>query len=351
MDTVTFLNSRFFSFNLPLKKAVMKKRTTTLLFATVFFLACMAICGIAFRCSRTQIHTAVNGALQEAGRLHYDDRINTLRTDTRLYADPALKACLLAPVSNRKIKSYTLRTLEKKTAYVFRDSLPEATARKLLNEYLLADILPVKVEEVNRLFQAQLSRRHISGTAGVLYSDKSARTRTRAGILPTPSAYRTPVYPLDLTHNLRLQGWTDYDLLTRLRYIPVACYGAFCLLLVAGAVLLCLRYGKQRKRPAKGLCIDLTRQVLLIDGIQCGISRLDLQILHQLWEKKGECVDRKDIQAACWPHDAQADEKLETHIQTIRKILRDFPDYRVVTVRGRRGYCLSCPLTADSAPD
>lgn len=85
-----------------------------------FFRACIAICGIAFRCSRTQIHTAINKALREAERLHYEDRLNTFQTDNRLYVDPALKAYLLAPVSNRKIKSYTLQTLEKKQLTCFR---------------------------------------------------------------------------------------------------------------------------------------------------------------------------------------------------------------------------------------
>lgn len=325
----------------------MNKRTTTLLFSPVFILACIAICDISFHYSRTQVHTAINEALQEAERLHYDDRLNTFQTDTRLYVDPALKAYLLAPVSNRKIKSYTLHTLEKKTTYVFQDSLPEATARKMLNEYLLDDILPADAEQINQLFQAQLAQRHISGMAGVFYTHTQARTQTRAGILPTASAYRTPVYPLDLTHSLQLQGWTDYDFLTLLRYAPVACYGVLCLTLLIGGILLYLLHGKQQKKPAKGLYIDLTHQALLIDGIQCAISRLDLQILHQLWEKHGECVDREAITSVCWPHDPQANEKLEAHIQTIRKVLQDFPDYRIVTVKGR-GYYLKCTLTADN---
>ena len=243
----------------------MKKKIIILLFAAVFFRACIAICGIAFRCSRTQIHTAINKALREAERLHYEDRLNTFQTDNRLYVDPALKAYLLAPVSNRKIKSYTLQTLEKKTTYVFQDSLPEATARKLLNEYLLDDILPADAEQINQLFQ------------------------TRAGILPTASAYRTPVYQLDLTHNLQLQGWADYDLLTLLRYVPVAYYGTFFLVLFAGGVLLYLRYKKRQKKPAKGLYIDLTHQVLLIDGIQCAISRLDTDSPSVVEEKWRMC--------------------------------------------------------------
>ena len=127
----------------------------------------------------------------------------------------------------------------------------------------------------------------------------------------------------------------------------MAYYGTFFLVLFAGGVLLYLRYKKRQKKPAKGLYIDLTHQVLLIDGIQCAISRLDLQILHQLWEKNGECVDREAITSVCWPHDPQANEKLEAHIQTIRKVLQDFPDYRIVTVKGR-GYYLKCTLTADN---
>lgn len=36
-------------------------------------------------------------------------------------------------------------------------------------------------------------------------------------------------------------------------------------------------------------------------------------------------MNREDLKTACWPHDPQADEKLDTHIQTIRKVLQDFP--------------------------
>ena len=79
---------------------------------------------------------------------------------------------------------------------------------------------------------------------------------------------------------------------------------------------------------------------LLIDGMQCAISSLDLQLLYLLWEKKGECVNREDLKTACWPHDPQADEKLDAHIQTIRKVLQDFPDYRISTAKGR-GYYLT----------
>lgn len=335
-----FLTSRFLWLNLLLKNIVMTKRTSWFLSVAATVIVLMGGGYVALRHSRTQVHALINQSLQEAERLHYNDRLNAFSKNPHIYVDPAIKAYLFAPVSSRKIKSYTLQTTEEKTTYLFKDSIPEEKARKLLNEYLLADIQPVKVEEVNRLFQEQLEKKHVSGTAGVFYSDKSARTRTRAGILPTSSAYKTPVYSLDLTHSLQLQGWADYDLLTLLRYIHAGFYGLLCLLLAATGIQVCLYLKKRRNKPEKGLYIDLKQQILLIDGIQCAISSLDLQLLYLLWEKKGECVNREDLKTTCWPHDPQADEKLDTHIQTIRKVLQDFPDYRIATARGR-GYYLT----------
>lgn len=231
-----FLTSRFLWLNLLLKNIVMKKRTSWFLSVAVTVIVLMGGGYAALRHSRTQVHALINQSLQEAERLHYNDRLNAFSRNPHIYVDPALKAYLFAPVSSRKIKSYTLQTTEGKTTYLFKDSIPEEKARKLLNEYLLADIQPVRVEEVNRLFQEQLEKKHVSGTAGVFYSDKSARTRTRAGILPTSSAYKTPVCSLDLTHSLQLQGWADYDWLTLLRHIHAGFYGLLCLLLAATGI-------------------------------------------------------------------------------------------------------------------
>lgn len=324
----------------------MKKRTTWFLSISTTFIVFIAIGYMALQHSRRQVQATINQSLQEAERLHYNDRLNAFSKNPHIYVDPAIKAYLSAPVSNRKIKSYTLQTTEGKTTYLFKDSIPEEKARKQLNEYLLEDIQPVNVEEVNRLFQEQLEKKQISGMAGVFYSNKPAHTRTRAGILPTASAYKTPAYSLDLTHSLQLQGWVDYDLPTLFCHVHTAFYGLLCLLLATTSIQAYLYLRKRLKKPGKGLHFDLKHQILLIDGIQCAIPKLDLQLLYLLWEKKGECVSREDMKTAYWPHDPQADEKLNTHIQTIREILQDFPDYRIVTVKGRGYYLMSSP-TAD----
>lgn len=134
----------------------MTKKTSWFLSVAAIVIVLMGGGYAALRHSRTQVHALINQSLQEAERLHYNDRLNAFSKNPHIYVDPALKAYLFAPVSSRKIKSYTLQTTEGKTTYLFKDSIPEEKARKLLNEYLLADIQPVRVEEVNRL---------ISGTA------------------------------------------------------------------------------------------------------------------------------------------------------------------------------------------
>lgn len=153
-----FLTSRFLWLNLLLKNIVMKKRTSWFLSVAVTVIVLMGGGYAALRHSRTQVHALINQSLQEAERLHYNDRLNAFSRNPHIYVAPALKAYLFAPVSSRKIKSYTLQTTEGKTTYLFKDSIPEEKARKLLNEYLLADIQPVRVEEVNRLFQEQLEK-------------------------------------------------------------------------------------------------------------------------------------------------------------------------------------------------
>jgi DNA-binding winged helix-turn-helix (wHTH) protein len=69
------------------------------------------------------------------------------------------------------------------------------------------------------------------------------------------------------------------------------------------------------------------------------MPKLDLALLEMLYERKGECVTREEIKQQFWPTDANASEKIDTHIKTIRKTLKDFPQYQVVNVRGK-GYYL-----------
>ena len=84
----------------------------------------------------------------------------------------------------------------------------------------------------------------------------------------------------------------------------------------------------------KGLRIDVEKKELWIDGKSCSIAPLDLALLQMLYERQGEHVTREEIKQRFWPMDDNAGEKIDSHIKTIRRILKDYPQYQIVTVRG-----------------
>ncbi|HAY25210.1 MAG TPA: winged helix family transcriptional regulator, partial [Bacteroides sp.] len=43
-----------------------------------------------------------------------------------------------------------------------------------------------------------------------------------------------------------------------------------------------------------------------------------------------------------WPTDDNANEKIDAHIKSIRKVLKEFQEYKLITVRGK-GYYLRIP--------
>ena len=91
----------------------MTKKTSWFLSVAAIVIVLMGGGYAALRHSRTQVHALINQSLQEAERLHYNDRLNAFSRNPHIYVDPALKAYLFAPVSSRKIKSYTLQTTER----------------------------------------------------------------------------------------------------------------------------------------------------------------------------------------------------------------------------------------------
>ena len=71
-------------------------------------------------------------------------------------------------------------------------------------------------------------------------------------------------------------------------------------------------------------------------------QKLDLTLLNMLYEKAGTCVSREEIKKSLWPTDDNANEKIDAHIKSIRKVLKEFQEYKLITVRGK-GYYLRIP--------
>ena len=279
-----------------------------------------------------RIRKETNRALREAATQHYAERVEVFQHFSAPELNPYFEYYVTAPVYQRKIKTYELRTWKDATVFVFKDSVDETKARRLLNEHILAKANPINADKLNTIFCAQLSQRNIGGTTGTMYYHKK-ETQYSHNAIPEHAAYLTPIYPLDITGDIKVQGWVKYDLITLLRYIDKTFY--LTLLLASIGMSLWLYLRKKRKAAASGpdIIINKNKQEL------CTATRLDIELFSLLAERKGECVSREEIKQHFWSSDLNADEKIDTHIKTLRKALKDFPAYQIVTVRGR-GYYL-----------
>lgn len=306
----------------------------------------MAVVVTAFHSSRKRIEATVDDAFKQAIEQDYQNRksyltrnvwTNRLRNDVKDYA--------LSVSADRKIGSYSLRTRSGITTYQFKDSVNEEVAKRLLNQHLLDGICRLNSSQLKTIFQQRLRAKEMDMPVGVLCLRESQRYWSEADSIVPKGAYSTSRQVLDIAGKIKVQAWADYDMALLFRHLDPVVY--VLLLLMTGMLMWIWPSRKKSveemeettEEISQGIWIDLEKQELTIDGVSCSIAKLDLQLLSMLCEQQGECLTREEIKHKFWPTDDNAGEKIDTHIKTIRKMLKDFPRYQVVTVRGK-GYYL-----------
>ena len=304
----------------------------------------MLLCSVvltAFHGSQKRIEATIDDAFKYAvekdfqNRKLYLTRNNAIRYGVRDYA--------LSPSLDQKIKSYSLRTQKGIHTYQFKDSIPEETAKRFLTQHLLEKVHRLNPNQVKKIFQDRLKEKDIEAKVGVLCLRDTVRYWSEADSIVPQEAYSTPRQVLDITGKMKVQAWADYSVGTIFAHLDPVMY-VFLLLLIGVLMWIWPTKSKESEQIEEGdveggLLIDLEKKELTIDGISCFMPKLDLALLEMLYERKGECVTREEIKQQFWPTDANASEKIDTHIKTIRKTLKDFPQYQVVNVRGK-GYYL-----------
>lgn len=291
----------------------------------------------AFWGSRKRVEANIDYAFKEAIEKDYQ-----FRKAYHLNKSSSIENFIQTPDYDRKIKNYTVKSRTGITTYQFKDSIPEETAKRLMNQYILKNRRPIYPHMLKKYFQDILEKKNIEAKVGVLLIKDNQRVWSAADSIVPPGAYSTPRQVLDITGKLKAQAWADYSTGTLVRHLDPVVY-VFLLLLIG----VLMHIWPSRKRPEeteteeteKGILIDPEKHTLHIDGTECSIPKLDLALLTMLHERKGECVTREEIKQHFWATDSNADEKIDTHIRIIRKTLKDFPDYQVMTVRGK-GYYL-----------
>lgn len=320
----------------------MKRTKTHIILLTAISLTLLYTVYIAFHNSAERVKDKIDYAFKSAITEDCNERLAYI---SYYHPEPTnwdIKMYAIAPGLHRKVKSYTVRTKQGKTIYTFKDSLDEQTAKRMLNQYILSQLNPIKPDELNTIFKKILSGYNITGKAGSIYYNKSLSQNSGQSSAIPPTAYYTPRYILDITQNIKAQAWVDYDFKTILRHMDSTIFWFIGQFMIIALILIFYRKEKNAKVAPALMVIDMEKQELHIGDQTCNIQKLDLTLLNMLYEKAGTCVSREEIKQSFWPTDDNANEKIDAHIKTIRKVLKEFPEYKLVTVRGK-GYYLNIP--------
>ena len=297
----------------------------------------------AFHGSQKRIEATIDDAFKYAIEKDFQNRKMYLTRNTVGSIRYEVKDYVLSPTVDRKINNYSLRTKTGILTYQFKDSISEESAKRYLTQHILEKVHRVNPNQLKTLFQERLAEKDIKAKVGVLCLRDSICYWSEADSIVPKSAYSTPRQVLDITGKIKVQAWADYSTSTLFAHLDPVAY-VFLILLTGVLIWIwptrkTVKEDVEKEQKAEGMFIDLEKQELYIDGMPCVITKFDLAILSLLHERKGECVTRDEIKQQFWPSDDNAGEKIDTHIKTIRKILKEFPRYRVITIRGK-GYYL-----------
>lgn len=202
---------------------------------------------IAFHNSTERVNTQIDHAFKSAITEDYNERLSYI---SYYHPEPTnwdIKMYTIAPSLHQKVKSYTIRTRQGKTIYTFKDSLDEQTAKRMLNQYILSQLKPIKPDELNATFRKILSDHDITGRTGTIYYNKSISQHSDQSSAIPRTAYNTPRYIVDITQNIKVQAWVNYDFKTILRHIDNTLFWLIGQLMILIFILIFLK----RKRIPK----------------------------------------------------------------------------------------------------
>lgn len=107
----------------------------------------------------------------------------------------------------------------------------------------------------------------------------------------------------------------------------------------------------EKKASAKvsmgGLLLDKEARKVTVDGRECLLRNLEFRLLLMFVEKENHILSRDEIKTSLWNETVGVDNRVNNLLSTLRKALKDFPEYQI-TLEGEDRYVLSMPAKVDS---
>ena len=288
---------------------------------------------------KENIAKLMNEALKEAITIDFHRRINK-----------EIKA-MGKPIGRKIIKMKI--TGEKGSGIIeFKDSIEEYLAKQLAAQYILAQIHPVVPNDLNTIFNEELKRRGVSCPTGIIYQHNDRTKYSGQDSITLKKAIITPPVVLDIKNTVKVQAWADCDRMTLIRHTNKKNLGYVIFSFIASAFVLFYK-GKKKDTetilsPSPGIRIDENEHKIYIDSKECVTTKAQFLILALLVREPGCFVTREQIAQTLWPKESETvdtillNNRIDGHINGLRKTLHEFPEYKLVTVKGK-GYHLSYP--------
>lgn len=298
---------------------------------------------INFRQGKHNIRSKMTQALQESITIDYHKRL----FQNNIYIPKPL---------GRKIKGINkIAVGENSENILFKDSIDEQIAYQLVDQYMFAQFTPIIPNDFNVIFKEKLKDKSITGKTGIIYRHNGIPQYSDNDSVSAHSALRTHIKMLDIKNTVSVQGWVNYSWNTLLKHTDTK-----NLWIILAGYIAFLTVGLLKKKKTRivespivkeenleyreigKIKLDLKERLLYINGTNCPITSMDFDLLRMFLEAPDHYLSREDIKQAFWPKEDSADDKINSHITSLRSKIKDLEEYSIQRIKGK-GYCLVIP--------
>ena len=310
----------------------MRTRFFTLLAALGCMIATIVIEGI------PSINKKIEICLEKAVIEEYNQRLYSLNKVQNTPENP-----------NRKVKEYNYYTEEGKKAHVFADSIPVATADRLVNQYVMGKYCPLNPTQLNHIFKERLTEEGIKGETGIYYKGNKGATASDNPEKPPHFTYTTKDLSIDHLNTYSVQAWTSYSLITVIKQtnLFLLCMAFLFPILSVGCFR---RFAKKKQpklietdtnenqptdasRPFSEIELDFRNNQIIIYGQSYHLAPKSMEVLNLFLTAPNNMLTCDDIRKSLWEKSSLESGKrnVYTHITNIRNIIKQAGPYYIAT--------------------
>jgi len=327
-------------------------------FIALGWIVFILLCYVAFKDEKTNVLITMKDSLREAINIDYQERLNKILIHYR-------------PLG-RKVKGVQIEYGDSLEIIYFEDSTHESLATQLANQYVMTRIIPVNPDNFNKIFQEEWEKNGVSAAkTGIIYRYNKKKIFSDNDSISFQKALVTPVQAIDARRTAGVQAWAMIHWTEIVKHTtPKVLWSIIAYFIVLIWVSLSfLKKPQEKETPANPDCIPceeipdnpdcipceeipdnpdyiqlgkmtlkLESKKLYIGDRLCHIAPADFNLLELFIKTPKHLLTKEDIKNAFWPKDNNPENKIYSHISTLKSSLKDFPEYQIVTEKG--GYRL-----------